>query len=132
MKKSNLFTAMLLVIGLIGINCNSEPASWLPTSSSNELAGVIDDGTGTNGIVVKSGLENFDYSDTLYLSNYRVAGIPAQEEAQKVGTYYGTSISTQSGEIVMQYYYLPPLCGDFVLITEDGNAACYRTNEKCN
>ena len=120
MQMKHLLFLMLFPIGIIGINCSNAPIALGPVSSSAELAGFIDDGI-------------FEYGDTLYLVNFKIPAMPAREEMLGEGVYYGTSITLPSGEKVMHHYYFPPMCGDFVLIGEDGQAGGqYSDSEACN
>ncbi len=142
----NAFLFLLLVsISFIGINCGEESNSPLLfnsdlTASSSESSGnLIDVETGNSGFVYKPGFQDFSYSDTLFLKDYRIDAVPGPGEdppegiIKGQGTYYGTSVilPNANGEMVIYYYYFPPMCGDFVLIHEDGQVGRYRTNESC-
>jgi len=133
MRKKILPGLALLVISVLSLSCGSD-SSALPfcaleqNSTVYDAAGLLAADLSGSGVVSGQIPANFSYSDTLYLSNYRVAGIPGPEEARNAGMYLGKS----EGDEPVRYYYLPPMCGDFVLIDENGHAGQYRTNSACD
>ena len=140
MIKNALLFLLLISIAFIGINCGEESNSPLPynsdlTASSSESSGnLIDVEPGNSGFVYKPGFQDFSYADTLFLKDYRIDAEPVLGEMLSEGTYYGTSVilpNVPNGEMVIHHYYFPPMCGDFVLIHEDGGVGRYRTNVGC-
>ena len=140
----NVFLFLLLVsISFIGINCGEESNSLLPynsdltASSSESPVNLVDVEPGNSGFVYKPGFQDFSYGDTLFLKDYRVDTVPGPGEdypegiIRGQGTFHGTSVILPNGETVIHHYYFPPMCGDFVLIHEDGQVGRYRTNESC-
>ena len=73
-------------------------------------------------------MPDFVYSDTIYGKDYRVKSFP---DTLVMGYARFASLIYVDGQPDTARYMLPPACGDYVFIHEDGNVALIRNRAGC-
>ncbi|HUU28775.1 MAG TPA: hypothetical protein VM123_13265 [archaeon] len=121
MKKLSFFPLIAAVFLFISCSDNS-PLTPRSSTSSPELTGDIVEVNSADTWV--NPMPDFDYSDTIYAKDYRVDAFP--EDLLEYYLYYKTLIYPDGEPVYALYIFPPSLCGDFVLIQEDGGVARLR------
>ena len=127
----NKFLLFPLIAALFLFVSCSEKTSFNSevTAPQAELSSTISDGNNEN--TWQDPMPGFNYRDTLYTKDFRIDAVPEPGNMLTEGTYHGSLLYVPGEEPEIYHYYFPPMCGDFVLVYEDGHIGRYRTNSGC-